>query len=105
MSNIPIHFQELKWVEAAIGLRYKEYIRRNQRIRLAEFSEGFVEEDWCTKGHVGCVLEGSMKIDFNGKLVCYHKGDGLWINEGDKDKHKVIIEEGGKVLLFLVEHL
>jgi len=105
MSNLPIHFEELNWIPAATGIRYKEYIYNDQRMRLAEFSEGFVEEDWCTKGHVGLVVEGSMKIDFNGEVVSYQKGDGLWISEGNASKHKVLMEKGGRALLFLVETL
>ncbi|MBL4755385.1 MAG: hypothetical protein JKY52_17535 [Flavobacteriales bacterium] len=46
-----------------------------------------------------------MKIDFNGEVVSYQKGDGLWISEGNASKHKVLMEKGGRALLFLVETL
>ena len=105
MSTAPIEFENLEWVEGGIGARYKECIQKDQKIRLIEFSYGFIEEDWCTKGHIGFVVDGSMKIDFSGNVVSYNKGDGLWIASGEADKHKVLIEKGGSVLLFLVESL
>jgi len=104
-TNTLIRFSSLEWITPATGARYKEYIQDGQKIRLVEFSEGFVEEDWCTKGHIGYVLEGAMKIDFNGEIANYSKGDALWIEEGDKDKHKVLIGRGERVHLFLVEAL
>jgi len=105
MSKGLIEFEELEWVQGATGARYKEYIQGDQKMRLVEFSYGFNEEDWCIKGHIGFVIKGSMKIDFSGNVVSYHSGDGLWIAEGEADKHKVLIGEGGSVLLFLVEPL
>lgn len=51
-----------------------------------EFSEGFSEEDWCTKGHIGYVLEGRFSIDFNGKEIPFIAGDGIFITEGEESK-------------------
>ena len=104
MSETLIEFEKLPWIEAT-GVRTKEYVRGDQKIRLVEFSEGFIEEDWCTKGHVGYVLEGSMDIDFNGEVISYTTGDALWIEEGEAEKHKVLIEAGGRVLLVLFEEV
>jgi quercetin dioxygenase-like cupin family protein len=54
-------------------------------------------------GHVGFVLRGEMKIDFNGKILSYKAGDGIWINQGVDSKHKVIIEKDKFVELILFE--
>ena len=98
-----IEFEKLDWIQAGSGAKYKEYVNGTQKIRLLEFIEGFVEEDWCIKGHVGYVVEGEMKIDFNGQIVNYSKGDGLWISAGTEQQHKVLIDQGGRVLLVLFE--
>ena len=74
MSHL-IEFESLTWIEPAVGVRYKIYKSGNQQIRLAEFSDGFIEPDWCRKGHAGYVLEGSFANDYNGKLEYYKSGD------------------------------
>lgn len=103
MKDVLIQFNELEWKVQGKGVRTKEYLKGNQKIRIIEFSEGFVEEDWCTKGHIGYVLEGAMRIDFNGRIISYEKGDGLWIEQGEEQKHKVLIQAGESVQLLLFE--
>jgi len=98
-----IDFKSMKWESHAVGVRDKTFIRGEERIRLVEFSEQFVEEDWCTKGHIGYVIEGSISIDFNGKQVNFKAGDGLYITEGDK--HKGSVAEGEKALVILYEKI
>jgi quercetin dioxygenase-like cupin family protein len=93
----------LLWNEPTKGLRSKVFINENQQIRLVEFSEGFMEQNWCEKGHAGYVLNGSFSINYNGLIEKYKKGDVIFIPKGEKDKHKVIMEKGEKVTLLLYE--
>ncbi len=86
MAEYLIDFQSMNWENPAPGVRYKAFIRDNQKIRLVEFSERFAERDWCTKAHAGYVIEGSISIDFNGKMVNFKSGDGLFIPEGEANK-------------------
>ena len=69
------------------------------------FSESFVEKDWCTKGHVGVVISGSMKVDFNGVIQKFEKGDALNIPSGKDHRHKVLMGAGDRVELMLFEEL
>jgi len=85
------------------GKRFKIFINGNQQVRLVEFSEGFVEPDWCKKGHTGYVLDGAFAIDYNGNLERYKKGDVIFIPKGEQSKHKAILEKGEKVTLLLFE--
>ncbi len=48
----------------------------------------FIEPDWCIKGHMGYILEGQLEVSFDGKVVVFNSGDGLFIPEGDERKHK-----------------
>jgi ethanolamine utilization protein EutQ (cupin superfamily) len=59
-----------------------------------------VEKDWCTKGHIGYVIEGCLSIDFNGKQMNFKAGDGIFIKEGNKHKGSVAKEEKALVILF-----
>ncbi len=95
-----IDFKTMSWDSPAAGVRFKAYEHNGRRLRLAEFTREFVEPDWCTKGHIGYVLEGQMEIDFDGKATVFGPGDGLFIQPGDKHKARVI---RGTAKVILVE--
>lgn len=72
-------------------------------IRLVEFSDEFNEKDWCTKGHVGYVLEGRLLIDFDGTVTEFTTGDGLFIPKGEGNRHRGHVRTGEKALVVLFE--
>ena len=86
-----VNFDSLPWQTPLPGARFKAFQQGNTLLRLVEFSKGFMEPDWCAKGHVGYVLEGEVDIDFDGKTVRFSAGDGLMIPKGKKDRHKAIV--------------
>ncbi len=104
MSHL-VDFDAIPWNEPAKGVRTKAMIRDNQQIRLVEFSYGFVEPDWCLKGHAGYVLDGEFANDYSGKIERYQAGDVIFIPKGENDKHKAILGKGEKVTLLLFEVL
>jgi len=103
MPNHKIVFENIGWESPNKGVTQKAFHKGKKKLRLLRFDEDFVENDWCLKGHVGYVLEGKMEINFNGKVQEYKKNDGLWIEEGASNKHKVIIKKGTFVTLILFE--
>ncbi len=105
MKNYLVDFKNMDWESPTTGVRYKAYIQGNHRIRLAEFTEEFVEEGWCTKGHTGYVLGGKISIDFNGKITDFKSGDGFFIPEGKENKHKGKVAKGEKALIILFEEV
>lgn len=103
MENHLVEFEKINWEYPAQGTRYKKYWRDGQILRLLEFSEGFIEKDYCRKGHTGYVLEGSFALDFNGKVEKYKTGDIVFISPGEADQHEALIGQGEKVTLLLFE--
>lgn len=103
MNDHLIHFEALDWESSHRGVEQKVFTIGKRRLRLVRFRDTFLEEEWCLKGHVGFVVEGEMKIDFNGVIQEFKKGDGLWIEEGGASRHKVIMEKGKEVELILFE--
>ena len=101
--NYLVEFDKMPWNESAKGIRTKTFINGNQQIRIAEFSEGFIEPDWCQKGHAGYVLDGEFSNDYNGELERYKKGDIVFIPKGEEAKHKAVLGKGEKVTLLLFE--
>lgn len=98
-----IGFGSLPWVKSAEGARFKAVMIGNWQVRLVEFSYGFIEPDWCMKGHAGYVLDGGFSIDYSGRVEKYKAGDVLFIPKGEKDKHKAVLEKGQRVTLLLYE--
>ena len=88
MKNYIIDFESLPWEKPAPGVRFKALIQGQKRLRIIEFSEDFVELDWCIKAHIGYVLEGEMEIEFKDVVRKYKAGDGLFIPKGEENKHK-----------------
>ena len=103
MNTHKIMFDSIAWTNAGTGVRYKAFVHGCQRLRLVEFSEGFVESDWCTQGHAGIVIDGSFAIDYHSNIEKYFSGDVIFIPSGETDKHKAVLGKGEKVTLLLFE--
>ena len=88
MEQYKIDFESMEWVVPADGVKFKAYEQEGKKLRLVEFSKEFVEPDWCTKGHIGYILEGKIEIDFDGKKEVFSSGNGIFIPAGEKHKHK-----------------
>lgn len=83
-----IEFDGLDWSSPAPGVREKAAAVGKQRLRLVEFTPEFVEEDWCTRGHIGYMLDGELEIAFDDHTIRLGKGDGLFIPSGEASRHK-----------------
>lgn len=105
MADKLICFESMDWEKPNEGVEQKVYSNGNKKLRLLKFKDNFIEREWCLNGHVGFVIKGEMKIDFNGEIKSYKKGDGLWINKGKDSKHKVIIDKGKEIELILFESM
>jgi hypothetical protein len=100
MEKYKVDFKAMPWEKPAVGVRFKAYERDDRKLRLAEFTKEFVESDWCTKGHIGYVLEGQMEIDFDGTVIMFVPGDGLFVPAGEKHKHKAnVLTDTMKIIL------
>lgn len=105
MEGNIVDFRDMPWEKPGQGVRFKACIRGKQKLRMVEFSDDYVEKDWCIKGHIGYVIEGEMFIEYNGRTVRYARGDGIFIPAGEENKHKANIPKGKKAILILVEDI
>lgn len=88
MEPCKVVFDSLAWQEAMPGARFKVFGDGQKQLRLLELTSEFVEPDWCEKGHTGFVLRGELEIDFDGKIVRYGEGTGIFIPQGTPTRHK-----------------
>jgi quercetin dioxygenase-like cupin family protein len=100
MEHYRVDFGSMPWEQPTAGVRFKACEQNGRKLRLAEFTKDFVEPDWCTKGHIGYVLEGEMELDFHGQVVTFRPGDGLFIAPGTEHGHKTrVLSDFARVLL------
>ncbi|MHC4646672.1 MAG: cupin domain-containing protein [Planctomycetota bacterium] len=104
MEQYKVDFESMAWESPTAGVRFKAYEQDGKKLRLAEFSKGFVEPDWCSKGHIGYILEGQLEVNFDGKVIVFGPGDGIFIPAGEEHKHKgTALTKAVKVVV--VEHV
>jgi len=96
-----INWDELAWETVAPGARQKFAVREGIQLRLVEFTEDFVETDWCRKRHVGTVVSGVCMIDFADHSQMFAAGDGLFILGGEAEKHRARVPLGTACLLLV----
>ena len=71
------------------------------RVRLVEYSPGYIADHWCSKGHIIYCVEGEMETELqDGKIFPLSKG--MMYTVGDNtDAHKSSTKNG--CTLFIVD--
>jgi len=69
------------------------------RIRIVEYSMGYLADHWCRKGHIVHCLEGEFTSEMeNGKK--FHMGAGMtYVVSDDLSSHRSVAENGVKLLI------
>jgi quercetin dioxygenase-like cupin family protein len=71
------------------------------RIRMVEYSEGYIADHWCSKGHVIYCIKGKMKTELqDGRKLKLKKGMTCRVGD-DSEAHKSSTKKGCK--LFIVD--
>jgi quercetin dioxygenase-like cupin family protein len=69
------------------------------RIRLVEYSENYVADHWCKKGHIVHCLEGAFVSELeNGETFTLTKGMSYVVAD-EMSSHKSIAKNGVKLLI------
>lgn len=99
----PIDFESLEWEYLAPGLRQCYYLTGEDRFRLLEISDQFVETDWCKKAHRGYVLTGTLFLHFPNRVQAYPQGTELTIPAEPDSWHKAYVPPGNQAIIALWE--
>jgi quercetin dioxygenase-like cupin family protein len=104
---IPILFQTIDWsvVEKTehpgeTGMAYWQTIQFDGlRLRLVEYSKGYLADHWCRKGHIVHCLEGDFISELeNGESFSLTKGM-TYIVSDNASSHRSVTENGVKLLI------
>ena len=90
MSNIP--FQT--------GLAYWQTVQfEGLRIRLVEYSSGYLADHWCQKGHIVHCLEGEFISELStGEKIKLNEGE-TYIVSDELSSHRSVTAGGVKLLI------
>ena len=107
MSSQNIPFQTIDWKniprtehKGETGIAYWQTLQLpGIRIRLVEYSAGYLADHWCEKGHIVHCLEGTVINELkDGKKSTLNKGDSYVVSDG-LSLHRSRTQEGVKLLI------
>jgi len=71
------------------------------RVRMVEYSPGYVADHWCSKGHVILCLSGALDIQLrDGKQFALQAGQSYHVGDGDPPHRS---STAGGATLFIVD--
>lgn len=109
----PIDFQTIDWDnipkkehKGETGTSFWQTKQFNGlRIRIVEYSSGYLADHWCQKGHIVHCLEGEFISELeSGEKVSLHKGM-TYIVSDNLSSHRSISNDGVKLLIIDGEFL
>ena len=107
IENVP--FKVVDWSEVVpkefpgeTGKAYwKTFEAGNVRVRIVEYSPGYLADHWCSRGHVIYILEGELITELkDGRVFKLTPGMSYQVAD-DNEPHRSRTEAGAK--LFIVD--
>ena len=73
----------------------------NIRVRMIEYTPGYIADHWCSRGHVLLVLEGELETELNDGRKFMMKPGMTYQVASDAEPHRSSTKTGAK--LFIVD--
>ena len=105
--NNPIHFQVIDWSQVvpaehggAEGTAYWQTMQwPGLRLRIVEYSKGYLADHWCRKGHIVHCLAGSFVSELEtGEQFLLREGM-TYIVSDEQSSHRSFSEQGVRLLI------
>lgn len=105
MSTIP--FQTIDWnsvekieYKGETGIAIWQTIQFNGlRVRIVEYSNGYLADHWCKNGHIVHCLEGAFVSELStGEKIKLAKGETYIVSDG-LSSHRSVSKNGVKLLI------
>jgi hypothetical protein len=105
MANIP--FQTIDWStvnrvehKGEKGTSYWQTIQYpGLRIRIVEYSEGYLADHWCKKGHIVHCLEGELESEMKGGEKFLLTCGMTYVVTDEMSSHRSVTKERVKLLI------
>lgn len=104
-SNIP--FQNIDWSlipktehVGETGIAYWQTQQYNGlRIRMVEYSAGYIADHWCQKGHIVHCLEGEFISELQDSASFVLTAGMTYVVSDDLSSHRSLTKEGVKLMI------
>lgn len=104
-KNIP--FQTVDWTKVEkteykgeTGTAYWQTLEFDGlRVRIVEYSKGYIADHWCKKGHIVHCLEGEVTNELEDGTQSFLKKGMSYIVSDDLSSHRSITKEGVKLMI------
>ncbi len=104
-QNIP--FQNIDWsnipkieYKGEIGVAtWQTQIFEGLRLRIVEYSAGYIADPWCQKGHIVHCLKGEVTNELEGRQSSILKEGMTYIVSDDLSSHRSVTKNGVKLLI------
>ncbi|OFX21159.1 MAG: hypothetical protein A2033_16495 [Bacteroidetes bacterium GWA2_31_9] len=105
MSNIP--FQTIDWnliekveYKGETGIALWQTVQfQDLRVRIVEYSKGYLADHWCQKGHIVHCLEGEFISELiTGEKIKLSSGETYVVSD-ELSSHRSFSENGVKLLI------
>lgn len=103
----PIFFQTTDWNDVPVTehagetgvARWRTIQYSRFRMRVIEYSKGYLADHWCTKGHIVFCLEGEMVSELSdGRVFTLSQGMSYQVSD-EVSTHRSYSEHGVKLLI------
>ncbi len=105
MSNISFHTIDWSKIEKTehlgeTGTSFWQTLHYDKmRVRIVEYSAGYLADHWCQKGHIVHCLEGAFESELeSGEIFTLNQGM-TYIVSDDLSSHRSISKDGVKLLI------
>lgn len=107
MNNDRFPFQTIDWTEVpktahngAKGMAFWQTLQlQGLRIRIVEYSKGYLADHWCRKGHIVHCLEGEFTSELQDGESFILKEGMTYVVSDEISSHRSSTENGVKLLI------
>jgi len=85
MTQATIPFPTMPWQPGAHPLERKKH-DTSHSVTILEFEPGFLDPNWCERGHVGYVLSGSVRLEYEKEATFLGEGEAFVIGAGTRHR-------------------
>jgi quercetin dioxygenase-like cupin family protein len=102
-----IPFQTIDWTnipkqahKGATGMAFWQTLQLDGlRIRIVEYSKGYIADHWCKKGHIVHCLEGEFRTELENDGYFIMTKGMTYVVSDELSSHRSITENGVKLLI------
>jgi hypothetical protein len=107
METSKIDFQAINWDQiprtehpGALGTAWWKTVQLpGLRIRIVEYSPGYLADHWCRKGHIVHCLEGEFVSEMEDGSKSFLTKNMTYVVSDEASSHRSSTEEGVKLLI------